>query len=98
MYLVFFLFLVLFQAWTKYAELNFSIIHLLHWFFLFGWLMVVSAYKLTSKFSLGMGLAMMIAGIVIFILGPLDFTETIIRFGFVAWLVGIGQALLEYRK
>ncbi len=97
-YVGLFLFLLFFNAWAKYAELNFSISLIFYWMFLIAWLWAILIWKLTSNFSLKFVFTLTIIGMFIFTIGLADISEVILRLGFVGWLVGIVQALIEYKR
>lgn len=97
-YLCVFVFLLIFNAWTKYAELNFSISFIFYWMFLVAWIWAILIWKLTSHFSMSVAFALTIFGIVIFAIGLADIAEVILRLGFVGWIVGTIQAIVEYKK
>lgn len=95
-YIIFFIFLLLVEAWARYAEVNFSISFLFYWMYLLGFILAISIWKLTSNFSLKLAFVLTLCGMFLSIFGALNVAEVILRLGFVSWIVGIIQALLEY--
>ena len=89
--------LVLIQLWSEVVGLNLKLTGLIYWVFLLGWVGLVYNFKIKSftSFGLGFGLFVMSAFLVIF--NQFAVGEIVMRISLIFWLVGIAQALFEYR-
>lgn len=89
---------ILFEAYIRLSYLNFSISPFIYWLLLFGWVWVVSSNKIKSFKSLYIGLILYVVASFLTLLGLENIAETIFRISFLGWLIGIVQALVEYKK
>lgn len=97
-YIVFFLFLLLVEAWARYAQVNFSISFLFYWMYLFAMILAIIIWKLMSGFSLKLGFILTLCGMFFSVVGISNVAEVVLRFGYVNWIMGIIQALVEYGR
>lgn len=97
-YLVVFVGLSVLQIWTKLSELGVSFESLIYWWLLIGWVFLIINSKWGSSASLIPAFFLFILGAGVAIIGLKGVAESIMRVSFIGWLVGITQALIEYRK
>ncbi len=97
-YIILFILLLLVESWAKYAEINFSISFIFYWMFLIAWLLAVLIWKFSSNFSMKLAFMLTLCAIALFILGLIGISEVLLRLGFVGWMVGVIQALVEYKN
>lgn len=96
-YLVWFIALLFLQVWSYIVGSGISFSSLIYWTILLGWLYLIWKFRLTSSFSFKIGLGLFVIAALFTILRLLWLGETIMRLSFIGFLIGIIQALLEYR-
>jgi hypothetical protein len=74
-----------------------SVSSAIYWLILFGWISSVLSLKLESSSSLFIALILFVISAVLAALGLKNAGEPVMRISFIGWLVGIGQALVEYK-
>lgn len=72
--------------------------NLLYYFILFAWIFFIWLQKKDSKPTFKTAFALFITAASLTVLGLRDLAEPIMRISFIGWLIGILQALIEYRK
>jgi len=97
-YVVIFLGLLALQLWAGITESGFFVSWLIYWMILLGWLFILFNFKLESEASFILGFVTFVFAAIFAILGLRLIAETVMRVGFIFWLVGMGQALIEYQK
>ena len=98
MYLVILVALLGLQVWSKFIESGFSVVSFIYWMILFGWIGLIVNYKWSSSTSLVPALALFILGALLATIGFREIAETVMRISFIGWMVGITQALVEYKR
>lgn len=79
-------------------KFNIQLEALAYWFVLGSWVSYILFSKKDSSFSLKMALGLFCLGVVLYVLTLRYWAEVAMRVSFIGWLVGIGQALVEYKK
>lgn len=97
-YLVVFVGLSVFQIWAKFSGLGVSFESLIYWWLLVGWVFLIINFKWGSSASLIPVFLLFILGAFFATVGFREVAETTMRISFIGWLVGIVQALVEYKK
>lgn len=70
----------------------------LYWMILLGWLFLTWNFKWKSSVSMSVGFILFVSGAFFTTFGFRDHGETVMRLSFIGWMVGVAQALVEYRK
>ncbi len=97
-YLLILFILVGIQSWAQIFELGFSVSSIIYWFIFVGWIFVLILFNKNSKLTLQLSLGMFIVGVVMFIFGFKVAAETLMRVSMIGWLIGVVQAVIEYKK
>ena len=97
-FLTFFLGLIAFQVWLNYSLSSFSVLSFIYWFLFFGWIGSILNFKLSSAASLVPAFTLFIVGAILETFGSGDLAEGVLRLSFIGWLIGIAQALIEFRR
>jgi len=93
-----FIVLVIIQLWLQATNSLLLISNFVYWLILFAWIALIKLYKFESGLLMAIAFALILTSLILAIIGLPSIGETIIRISFIGWLVGIVQALLEYRK
>lgn len=97
-YVAILLLLFLLQLWFIMHQLSLSLESLLYWLVLFGWVYAVVVYKKSSGVSLKVALSIFVIGAVLNLFNLFDISETFMKFSFIGWIIGLGQAVTEYMR
>ena len=84
-------------AWLNWGGYGLSISPFIYWWILLGWIFVVWQYKLKSIASLIFAFMLFLAAATVAVLGIRPLAEGMMRLSLLGWIVGIAQALLEFR-
>lgn len=90
--------LLVVQAWLYMTESFLTLSSVIYWLTALVWVILLILYKLKSTFSMFVAFILLIISAVLSVFGLSSFGETIMRLSLIGWLLGIVQALLEYRK
>lgn len=96
-YIVIFLGLFGLQIWAQSTGSRFSVSSLIYWWVLFGWLGLIYWFKWGSSASLTPAFILFIIAALLTTVGLRGIGETVVRISFIGWMVGIVQALVEYK-
>ncbi len=96
-YFLAFLGLLVLQVLAKISRWNISFESLVYWWILLGVLVLVIKKEIKSSFLLYPAFFLFIFALPFSIFGIFRIGETLMRLSFIAWLVGITLALLEYK-
>lgn len=97
-YLGFFVLLLVTQLWISLTGPGYSISSLIYWTMLVGMVGYVLKKKLTSNTSLLFAFSLFVLASVLSVFGLLGLGEVFMKISFIGWVIGISQALLEYKK
>lgn len=97
-YLLVLIIILFFQFWSYSFGMMLSYSPLLYWLILFGWLGFNYKFKWKSNVSLISAFIFYCIASFITILGLVGIGETVMRLSFIGWLVGVAQALMEYKQ
>ncbi len=81
--------------WSKYNLSSLNLTPLLYWELFIGWVWLVKSKHKKPEISFKSGLAFYAAGTIVSVLGFLNFSEVLMRLGFIGWYVGIVQAIIN---
>lgn len=98
MLLVIFFGLIIAEIWLNDLLSDLSISNYMYWVIFVTWIYIIAAFKVESRTSLVIAFVLYIAASFITIVGGDGYAEIIMRVSFMGWVLGIMQALLEYRK
>jgi hypothetical protein len=87
-----------FLYWVDYAQLSFPILSSLYWLLAIIWVGSIVYFKWNSTVSLVFAILLYIIGAILMIVGLESSAEGFLRLSIIGWMVGITQALLEYKK
>lgn len=91
--------LLMVEIWLRYIKSSWSVITLFYWLILIYLLFASFVWKLKADLLLGFGFISFVFGSVLSSLFPaLTIGETIFRFSLIFWTVGVGLALIDYKK
>lgn len=97
-YIVVFLGVLTIQLWVNVAGVGFSVSSLIYWLILLAWLGFIWQFKWGCSVTLIFAFVLFVIAAAFAIFGLRGVGETVMRVSFIGWLVGIGQALVEYKK
>lgn len=97
-YLLVFAGLLGLHVWVKLPGAGVSFESLIYWWILIGWIFAIVNFKWGSSASLIPAFFLFVVGAALVTLGFKGIAEIIMKVSFIGWLVGITQALIEYRK
>ncbi len=95
-YVLVFLGMVAFEVW--FQVVGSSLDTQIYWMILFGWIFLIWHFRWRSSVSMVSALTLFIFSAFLITLGFGNLGEITMRLSFVGWLVGIVQALVEYRS
>ncbi len=98
LYLCWLFTLLLLQVLSYITGSGISFSSLIYWTILVGWIYLIWKLRLTSSFSFKAGLFLFVISTIFTILRLLLVAETIMRLSFIGFLIGIIQALIEYKR
>lgn len=96
-FVIIFIGFLLLQAWSGISGLGFPYFSIIYWLTLFGWLFLIWNYKLESYQSLLPAFIFFVFGALLTVFGLFGIAEIFMRISLMGWLVGIVQALTEYK-
>ena len=79
-------------------KFNIQVEAVAYWFVLGSWVSYILFSKKTSEFSLKTAFILFGGGILLYFLTFQYWAEVVMRISLIGWMVGIGQALVEYKK
>ena len=97
-YTVAFLALVTIEIWDRINDTSFAIVPLLYWLVLVGWAVMVAVFKWKGGASLRAGFVLFVFGAFFAIISMEVNAEVLMRVGFISFLTGMVQALVEHKK
>lgn len=97
-YTVLFTVLILFQIFLLVSNSSYSILSYLYWLILLGWIYKTKEKKLSSDITLRVAFILSVIAVIFHFLGLRSIGETIMRIGFIGWIIGFAQAIIEYRE
>lgn len=90
--------LLVLQIWITYSGLSSMHSALMYWPILFGWILLILIHKLKSNISLVFAFVFFALAAFATTFGFENIAESFMKISFIGWLVGIAQALVEYKK
>lgn len=90
--------LIVFQVWLNISLSDFSVLSLIYWIMFVGWIGIIIKFKWTSVITLTIAFTFYIVGAILVTFGFSGLAEGVLRISVIGWILGIVQALLEYRK
>lgn len=96
-FVVLFLGLFLFQAWLRVSKSYFSVEPLLYWLLFIAWITVLLNFKLRSVYALAVAFGLFLISAIMVTVGFSRIGEVAMRISFMGWIIGIIQALFEYK-
>lgn len=97
-YFLVFIGLLLLQVWLRLSGSGISMESLIYWWILIGWVLAIINFKWKSSVSLVPAFLFFAFGAALVTVGLDGIAEKVMRISFLGWMVGIVQALVEYRK
>ena len=98
LYLIVFVGLLLLQLWSNLIGSGLSVSSYLYWLILIGWIFAILKLNFQSFVSLSVAFILFVFSAMMVILDFKELGETIMRISFIGWLVGLSQALIEYKR
>lgn len=96
-YTLVFLSIAVLKFWSQSVGPSFFT-DFLYWMVLFGWVLLIWNFKWKSSTTMIVALILFIFAALFTTLGFRDPGETTMRLSFIGWMVGVVQALVEYRR
>lgn len=96
-YTVLFGVLILFQIFLLVSNSSYSISSYIYWLILVGWIYKIKEKRLSSDITLRVAFIISVIAVISHFLGLRFVSETIMRIGFIGWIIGLVQAIIEYR-
>lgn len=98
LYLLLFIGLLIIQSLSLIFVSSLSVSSYIYWMIFLGWIFLIFKFRWKSSLSLLSAFILFIIAAILAIFRLNTAAETVMRVSFIGWMVGIGQALLEYRK
>ena len=90
--------MVLIQIWALIFGSGLDLSRYFYWLLRVFWIYSNFRFKLDSEKTMKIALILFVMGAVLTTIGLEKIAETLFRISFTGWIIGIGQALIEYRK
>jgi len=90
--------LTILTFWLSIVNPNIAFVSFLYWVIFLLIAYAIFKHDLSSYRVMSLAFALTIFGVILVPLGIVKVAEFILRIGYMVWIVGIVQALLEYRK
>lgn len=71
---------------------------IIYWVILIFWVLILLVLKKDSSISLKIALTLFLLAAVLTVFNLQNLAEPVMRISFIGWLIGIFQALIEYKK
>ena len=97
-YILFFLSLAGLEIYWQIINSSISVISIIYWLILAGWLMIIIEKKLRSDVSFSWAFSLFLISAAMAIFGLRYLSEILMKISFIGWMIGIPQALTEYKK
>jgi len=98
MYILILASLLFLETWARFYGTGYTIATLIYWIFLLGWVGLIINYKLKSTTSYFLGFILLPFVIALTVISIRNIAEVFMRIVFVFFLVGMIQALIEYKQ
>jgi len=98
LYLGIFTLFVALQIWSWVVGYEHDYSSVFYWLIFIGWIFSVLKFKLSSAFTFISAIALFILAAITRIFNFNDVAETFMRVSFIGWMIGIIQAVVEFRK
>ncbi|GEM_PF-3914133 len=97
-FVILFLGLFVLQAWFNITKSDFSLQPLVYWLVFVVWIMVLLNFRLSSSWTLAAAFVLFLLAAALSTLGHAGTGEATMKISFIGWIIGIIQALIEYKK
>jgi len=98
LYALFFITLVGLEIYWRILNSSISVMSIIYWMVLPGWLTIVIEKKFKSDVSFSWAFGLFLISAVLAVFGLRYLAEIIMKISFIGWMIGITQALIEYKK
>lgn len=98
LYLVLFIGLLVVQGLSLILASSFSVSSYVYWMIFLGWIFLALKFRWDSSYSFLPAFILFLIAAILATFGLNAVAETIMRMSFIGWLVGMGQALVEYKR
>lgn len=90
--------LIILTFWLSLTDSNTAFVNFSYWAILSFIIYVIIRNGLSSHQVMRLAFTLTILGIILTTFGFSDFAEGVLKLSFIGWVLGIVQALIEYRK
>ncbi|OGM20073.1 hypothetical protein A2955_02430 [Candidatus Woesebacteria bacterium RIFCSPLOWO2_01_FULL_37_19] len=97
-YTLFFVCLIGLEIYWQIINSSISVLSLIYWMILAGLLTIIIEKKFRSEVSFSWAFGLFFISAALAVLGLNFIAEIIMKISFIGWMIGITQALIEYKR